>query len=556
MTIRERLLGILKGQGSPRKADTPSTYPGGLALNVFTGAGPDQAEKVPFQKWDFERIELYYLMSDILRTTVKALVDETFRNGIEIEPAFKYKCATCGTTFDLQPDVCPICGGTEFRTPDLQERKTLEDWLTRANSSGMNLTQVLEALDYTLNVFDNAYLVVIKRYYYDQDGNINKTEPVDVMVGDPKLIDLIISRDGRLGYDDFGNTLWFCPAHRDELVKIPEDQLPEQGKPRCPKCGKTMLRAYYAWRGWYYNMVARDTVLYYSGDEILHVKKWEKRPGYGVSPIYTLIYKVRTLLRMDYFMMRGYEFERPPLGILILRGDREQINASIRALREEVARNPATIPVLVVESFDKDTGKIAEWIDLGFHPQEWDLIQLRKEFRRAISAMYGVAPVFYEVEYGRKMDATTGMIVTNRAIEAEHKLFNTVVFPWLLRQLGIRDWRLRFKKPELRDDKTRLEILEREVRIASSMVKLCYEPRMVKTEDGFTFVYEKIPDCTPSPQASRELTRHQGGEYVPERDNARAKERYYEENPPGPGSREREGDQRFQGEPEVVDYGG
>ncbi|HID42117.1 MAG TPA: hypothetical protein EYP33_08215, partial [Pyrodictium sp.] len=112
MGLRDRLFSLVKSANSDtNKAPPPKVYPAGTGLPMLYASGPDSAEKIPFNYWDFEKIEQYFLKSDILRTTVKAVVEETFRNGVEVVEAFKYKCAQCEAKFDYKPDACPYCGG-------------------------------------------------------------------------------------------------------------------------------------------------------------------------------------------------------------------------------------------------------------------------------------------------------------------------------------------------------------------------------------------------------------------------------------------------------------
>ena len=86
------------------------------------------------------------------------------------------------------------------------------------------------------------------------------------------------------------------------------------------------------------------------------------------------------------------------------------------------------------------------------------------------------------------------ILVTNRAVEFGHKVYTEHLFPRLMEQLDVGDWKLTLYPNEEEDEVTRLRRDEMEVNIAQRMVMLGYQPEIV--EEGnrdIRFIYKK-PD--------------------------------------------------------------
>lgn len=218
---------------------------------------------------------------------------------------------------------------------------------------------------------DNGYLVLIKSYFFDEDGKLIGAEVREVVRGSPIRMRLMMSKYG-LGRDEQGNYLYTCVEHRSDLYRKRE-----KGVYFCPKCGKQLLPAWYGMEG---KMGKR---VYYVKGEVYHLKRWSNVQGYGFPVVLTVFMKVMTLIKMDRHMLLSYTLMRPPKGLLILRGRRDAIHRAWEYLMTKARENPNFIYPLAVEGEEKSK-RIAEFIDFSLKPEEMQYIQVREEFRRTI----------------------------------------------------------------------------------------------------------------------------------------------------------------------------
>ena len=447
----------------------------------------------PYLPYMFYFSEMLVYNSDVLRTIIRAIVWETFRNGVYLKERFIVKCPKCGADYNEPQVKCEICGNKKLKSPNKYERVKITRWMKRVNYNNQTLINVLEDVDWNLNIFDNAYVVVRKRYLYDEDGNLIGAKPIELLCGDVKSISLLMSQDGRLGYDENGNMLFVCPIHRNMLIKVTEDEFRKNGSVRCPVCGREALQAYAE-----YGRVASgltgvsattgDGKYYLCRGEILHIKKFTPGVGYGFPMPLTIAIKVLVLLKMDSYVLAGYSLGRPPKGLLILKGNRDSIAKSWEYVEEMSRRNPWTIVPLVIEGYEKYSGKVAEWIDLSLKMDEPALIQYRDELRRSIGVCYGVMPMFQgDMSTGSGL-ANEGLqiTITNRVIEHEHRIMNEVL-EWICKQYGFDNYMIVMKPHEEKDMMAQLQRIDMRLKIAKELIALGYNVQIVEGADGIEF---------------------------------------------------------------------
>ncbi|MGQ9642142.1 MAG: hypothetical protein ACUVUF_08540 [Candidatus Bathycorpusculaceae bacterium] len=467
--------------------------------------------------------------SDLIRTIVRAITFETFRNGLIITPKFVRKCVVCGAEYSTGVSVCEICGSNKLRSPDVQEFMQIQKFIQDVNLNDQSLQEVLTEIDTDLNVLDNAFLAVVKEYYF-QDGKMVGAKPLEVLRANPESVALIMDKSGRFGYADDGRLVMFCLEHRDRYELFTREQV-EKGEAVCKECKKQMFPAYY---------VVRKSVpakmIYYTNGEMLHIKKFSSGIGYGLSPIYTVYQKVLILMKMDYFVLTAYHLERPPKGLLILKGSRESLEKAWRKLQEEAKVNPHMIYPLIVEGA-KDVKNVVEWLDLTIRAQDIDFIQYREEIRRTVGALWGVMPMFTGESGGYGL-ANEGLqiLVTNRAVKVEQSLFNEKVLGWLCKTMGFNDWVIELAPNEGRDIVARIQREEMRIRNAIAMQNLGYKPMARMTEDGLDFDYyvttpegtEEIPRGVTGMGKRRSLRTAQRFEGEPVHGRPRVEEPRYE----------------------------
>ncbi|RKY98246.1 MAG: hypothetical protein DRQ10_07610, partial [Candidatus Hydrothermota bacterium] len=93
------------------------------------------------------------LYSDVLRTIIRAISQETFRNGFYFKPKFGSKCTVCGNEYEEKLERCPECGGL-MRLPDKEETKILKAWVEEpVNDFNEYLIDVLRAVEQDIDTF-------------------------------------------------------------------------------------------------------------------------------------------------------------------------------------------------------------------------------------------------------------------------------------------------------------------------------------------------------------------------------------------------------------------
>lgn len=476
--------------------------------------------------------DMYYY-SDLLRTVIRALVGETFRNGLTIARKFVSKCTVCGTEYSTKVSRCDVCGSDSLRSPDPAQYHFLKKWMEDVNFNDQSLIEVLKEIDEDLNITDNAFLVVLKEYYFNEEGELVGAKPLEVLRAPPDKVHLVMDRLGRYGRLDDGRIALFCLEHRSRYVAVNPDDVEKQ---RCPVCGKKMFPAYFrVWRG----MQGKESIFYTNG-EVLHIKKFTQGIGFGLPPIYSVWMKLMILMKQDFFIMTAYHLQRPPKGLLVLRGNRESIEKAWRRMMDEARVNPHMIYPLVVEP-DKDVKQIMEWLDLTIRSDDINFTQFRDEIRRTIGALWGVMPIFTGEPGGYGLgNEGLQIVVTNRAVEMEQTIFNEKILPWLTRTIGVTDWEIQLIPNEARDMVGRLQREELRIRIAQEMMQLGYKPVAYIGEDGIDFYFVE-------PETGEEIPTKQNLEFtLPKmRRSARHLQRF--EGEPYHG-RTRVGEQRFEGE--------
>ena len=346
-------------------------------VDAYVPMGVQDVAKMPLLPIDFRLAYDMYHNCDVLKTVIRVLTWEIFRNGLYVKEKFAVKCAVCGAEYkDERKKQCDVCGSNNFIRPDIRGKRKLEEWIRRCNKNNESLIDVLRQCAVDLAVLDNAFLVVRKEYYFNENGEVVAAKPIEVLRGSPFVMRIIINRMGEFGKDDNGNYVMFCLQHRRDVHILGEK---EAKNARCPKCGKKLVPAWY-------EMVRSigGGNTYYAGDEVLHFKLFTEGIGYGYPPVIALFMKVMILIKMDWFILMSYHLQRPPRGLLIIKGQREAIAKAWEWLMEQARLNPHMVYPLIVEGDASATRRVAEWIDMSFKSKDIDFISFRDELRRAI----------------------------------------------------------------------------------------------------------------------------------------------------------------------------
>jgi hypothetical protein len=490
------LVGVNKAGKSEDKVDWSLFRP--TEIDFLTRGVSDVAKLPTIPFIGFKFCFDIYNYSDLLRTIIRSLVHETFRNGIIINKKFIKKCTVCRAEYQTGVTSCDVCGSNKLREPDHAEYEHLANWIKDVNLNDQTLLEVLREIDVDLNIIDNAFLCVVKNYYFDDDGKVVGAKAMEVLRASPENVNLVFDKAGRYARHDDGRLVLFCLEHRTEYHLKKEEEVEDA---RCPKCKKKLYPAYFRVR-------KGSQYIYYTNGEILHIKKFSHGLGYGLPPVFSVWQKIMILMKMDFFILTAYHLERPPKGVLIMKGNRESIDKAWRKMMEEARVNPHMIYPLIVEG-GKETRNVIEWLDMTLRSQDIDFGAFREELRRTVGALWGVMPIFTGETVSGYGLANEGLqvLVTNRAVEVEQEIFGGKVLPWLCKQIGVDDWVIELIPNEMRDVVARLQREDMRIKNATAMVSLGYDIIAKMTEDGLDFDYVERESKKELPRSPRQAGR-------------------------------------------------
>ena len=426
----------------------------------------DTGAKLPI--FPFPLIMIYELADnvDAIRIPIETINREMFKNGFEIVERFKYKCNNCSKEFKYAPNVdvkdedkrilnkiqCDSCQSYDMRRPVPEHRKILEDLITKpVNGNMQNLEDVSRQLERDLEIADNAYMLMLKNYFIDDvtgEIDVDKTEIKELLRIDPPQVGIICDSDGRIGYDDKKNKVYVCPRfeHREKRLYVD----------RCDKCNARALKAIMEINSVYSMGVPHPKrVIYAEGEVIWKAGKYKPSLVYGFSPIFAIWSKAMALSHMDEYVRKYFDKMRPPRGMLVIASrNYETFRKSWDALEQKATEDPYMIHPLMVES-DRGGKNMAQWIDFTGSLQELQFIEVRKELRQIIGAVFGVLPLYYGEMVGGWSQEGLQVTITNRAVKWGQDILYKSFFRKFAEVMGVNDWDLKLVAGE-ENDKLRL----------------------------------------------------------------------------------------------------
>ena len=411
------------------------------------------------------------------------LGQEIFRRGYYWEKKFQHKCISCGEEYSHEVEQCTLCGG-ETRTPDVNQLLYPKYLLEQQNSMEQDFMHVLQEIEKDLNIVDDAFMILVKEYYVDPETSDIKFYRVkEVIRGDPIFMRIISDKRGVRG-----GRYKVCPLHRAQISYPGQDD-------KCTICGNNMQEAHYA------NMAGSGKTQYYLDGEVIHISKYNPSKLYGRSPVNTMWRQAMTLTAMDNYMYTAYQKRRSPKGIISVTTDNlESMKSFWKSVDEKMERDPHYIPKVGIESSTGRGG--VNWVKFMDTLEEMQYIAVRDEMRNRIAAFFGVSSIFM-IDSGKSGGLNNeGMqiLVTNRAVEFGQKVYTQVLFPRMLKQMDVTDWKLTLYPNEEEDEITRLRRDEMEVNLAQRMMMLGYKPELMEEGDrDIRFTYRQMDPARDGP---------------------------------------------------------
>jgi hypothetical protein len=464
--------------------------------NLFRNTTPKPADRTVYNLGIQERDNSYLLTSPIIyhivqqstivRTCITQLKQEIFRRGYTWEEKFVVKCQDCGKEHASPVKQCSECNSTNLKKPDPKQLEYAKKFLDGyVNGAEQLFIDVLKELEDDLNIMDDAYLVIVKEYYLDNDSKVRMHRIKEVFRGDPVTMHIYSNELGERGKGGF-----VCLRHRDR-VHTHQTEL-------CETCNSELYPVHYV------NRVNGEEQYFVKG-EVVHFSKYSPSRLYGMSPIITLWNNVTTLIAMDNYVNSSYTKARMPKGLLAVQTrNMDSMKSFWRGVKEKMEQDPHFIPVMGIES-EGGKGSV-EWVKFMDSLKEMDYISVKDDLRDRISGFYGVSKVFMNDASASGGLNNEGMqiLVTNRAVEMAQTTWNNYVFPFVTTQFGISDWELKLPPSEEEDEIAVLRKREIEVNIAGQIKNLGFE---VEMDDEGRFIYTK-----PKPVEGDEQGKTQSGD--------------------------------------------
>lgn len=465
----------------------------------------------------FNLVDLYAVAhnNSALKTATLSLKQEVFRRGMTWEPAFNYRCESCGTDYSREEAEeakfdCPECykGGKErvqsnpegakhkLRAPDPKQRTRFEQIIQKCNIYNQSLMRLLQSLEDDLNIADDGFLYLSSEYSLDWQGNQETItrEVKQLFRLDPVFVEFDTDDENRPGFAHH-----ICLAHRENLLTIPKAEGWEhEWKGRCPIDGHTtfpVIYRYTPYRGVFGSHPGgpgpERTALYLVQGEVAHISKFSPSELYGYSPVLAIYEKVLSLIGMDRYLY-DYFFERQvPQGVITTVTDNpEDLEVRKEQMLADVLANPHHIPWLAVSS-RTGQGK-TEFVRFAYSLDELQFIPVEQYLERSIAGVYGVPGLFmgFEQSGGGLNNESQQLTRMSRGAQLSQDVYNTELFPVLLKAFGITDWELMLQSAEERTEQLEWEIKQRKAAWAQIHVSMGMGVKYNQDEDSYEITGE------------------------------------------------------------------
>jgi len=404
----------------------------------------ESRQKFPIPYYD----HLRYLAkrNTSLRTIHHVLQDKILERDPEFIPRFGSKCMECGKEFKNQTDICD-CGGMT-REPDQAQLTLIKEFFKDCNDNDQSFKAVLRECEDNLNTLDDAFLVIIKKYYFNSDNELTFSQVREILSLDPEWMNFDLDDKMRQG-----TSHWTCVEHRTLHD--------EEGV--CPECGKPLFPVWYIYD-------EGSQPMPYLKDEIIHWSRYSPSKTHGYPPVATVFEEAMIELNGNILLNDTYREQRPPKGILaIVTKNLASLQKFWEKEMDRVRVNPNHMPVMGIES---DTGRgSAQYTALLNSVADMDVLNVSERMRESISGLYRISPM-----YRGSTEGVGGLnaediqrAVTAEPVAAAHQGYHEEVFPKLLAMFGITDWKLEFPSPYPANDDAELDKRMKETQIATMM---------------------------------------------------------------------------------------
>ncbi len=438
------------------------------------------------------------IFSDIALT----LRQELFRNGVEWEQKFACKCALCGAEHEEFVEVCETCGSPNVYKPNPAQKlkwghadKT--DFFLVANKTGQSFKDVLEDMEFNLDVADRCIALVLKYYGLDDEGNITTSIPLEILSLDPRFTRLIY--DVKTGLP--GGEGKICLVHRDDLQG--------EDKTTCKHCGKKL-----------YEAIAKTEYPghneYYVEGEIFWTSKYF--PKFGRPPVFAIIDDAWAYHYLEKRIRNYFEKGRPPSILEVPSANGASVSTQMANMVTQLNQNSDYFPWIAT---DPASHKGLSVVNLMNDPSP-EMLEVKADIRLRFGSYFGVMPLFQgDVgSAGGLNNESRQLEVSNRAFTRGQAIFNDKFFPWLMQQFGITDWKLVLAPAEDADELAEEQIISAQF---DNMKKALDMGMVVEYKSGkvtYSGSPQKVQQLMPPLALDGSIPGQESGNPVPGENNA------------------------------------
>ena len=403
---------------------------------------------------------------------------------------------------EIEPLECDECGNddpNDFYKPKPENRVTLQALMSvAANNNNMTLLDMARIYERDLDIIDNAYCLVSKRYFLKpletpdpltgatMEVDEKKTEIAEFVPLHPMNIAKLANSEGRLGYDNQNKPVWICPDYNHRNKRL--------NKPVCDVCGCKAINAIIESSNIPYGlpisdpkhmMYGRDELVWTSGISVPNLL-------YGSPIILSIWKKAMSLFHQDEYIWKYFDKDRPPKSLLIF-GTRnyESVQAFMERQKQGAKSDPYMPRPILVNA--ENAAQAAQFIDLTPNFKELELTELRKELRQIILTIHGLSPVSAGEQKGSGL-GNEGLQLTlqNRTIKWKQSMLNQKFFEQITKRiLKIDDWEIILVDSEEIDELRTEQIRGQKIDNASKMASMSYEHH---TDGNGEFVFSQFPN--------------------------------------------------------------
>ena len=445
----------------------------------------------------------------VLQEIYRAIIQEIKRVGLQIEPRFKVRCATCGTEYNtLDHAKCLTCGRKRMKEPDYTQRQRLVHLLRRPNSKRETMDDIIRSLIYHDLVADDWYLAIEYAEAPHVDGEVEfqipPLIPAEIVVIDSRYISPVVDRFG-----NFTSGKWFCPIHWEPIALLQMEKQFDKAPGPCDKCGRPMIRVAYV------QTVNGLVTAAWGRNQMINGSTNKVSPKILGEPRLKALWNVvLTMQFMDNWFHDTYRQGRISKILNFPGYDQTEVTKISRAIKAENNRQQIADERLQnrrrVERKQRlmmlGSDANLQVLDVDINPKDMALLDYYKLGIQAVAGVYGVQAIFYAYVESGKAGTTPAMQieVMNRTTEGIQNEFLTRFNDYVLPIFGITDWVIKFGDLEKKDARRDAEVEHTLANAAATWVSAGFDVWLNEDQDKIIKSTKRIlPEEPVSPTGER-----------------------------------------------------